>query len=224
MIKDAKARAEQEWFGYGRWNAPYWFIGMEPGGRDHPELYTAWEAAGGSALVDAARHEDEWNRLVPPHLQMRHFWQKPVIQRTTWQPLIHIVLGFTRSADDPHLYQRDRLGRLCGDTALIEISPIASQKLSESLKDSSVLQGRIKVIRQELVANPVTFAVCYGTRYRKRYEELAGGPFDTEGFRWSGNTLCALITHPSRPTKKYSYWFAYGKRLREVIDRQSRDA
>lgn len=64
----------------------------------------------------------------------------------------------------------------------------------------------------------MTFAVCYGTTYRERYEEIAGGAFDAEGFRWSRNTLCALITHPSRPTKKYSYWFAYGKRLRELIE------
>ena len=29
---------------------------MEPGGTDHPELYTAWEAADGAPLIDAAIH------------------------------------------------------------------------------------------------------------------------------------------------------------------------
>jgi hypothetical protein len=29
-----KALAAEQWFGYGRWAAPYWFVGMEPGGQD----------------------------------------------------------------------------------------------------------------------------------------------------------------------------------------------
>jgi len=30
---DAREMA-RSWFGYGRWSAPYWFVGMEPGGDD----------------------------------------------------------------------------------------------------------------------------------------------------------------------------------------------
>ena len=90
---EQKERALETWFGYGRWSAPYWFVGPEPGGDDHPELYSAWEACGGGPLIDAACHEREWNLRVPHDLQTSYFAQRPKIQRSTWQPLIHIVLG-----------------------------------------------------------------------------------------------------------------------------------
>lgn len=32
--EDPKVLAARNWFGYGRWDAPYWFLGMEPGGTD----------------------------------------------------------------------------------------------------------------------------------------------------------------------------------------------
>lgn len=41
MSDDAKAAAAKSWFGYGRWNAKYWFIGMEPGGNDGHASYEA---------------------------------------------------------------------------------------------------------------------------------------------------------------------------------------
>src|SRR5665213_4104151 len=127
MSDDAKERASREWFGYGRWDAPYWFVGMEPGGDDHPELYTSWEAAGGTSLIDAAVHEEQWNLRVPTQLQMHHFAPKPVIQKGTWQPLIHIALGFIGEDADGHAYQRDRLGRFAGDMALIELCSVAAK-------------------------------------------------------------------------------------------------
>jgi hypothetical protein len=36
-----KALAAQGWFGYGRWDAPYWFVGTEPGGTNDHASYDA---------------------------------------------------------------------------------------------------------------------------------------------------------------------------------------
>ena len=44
----AEDRAARAWFGYGRWQAPYWFIGMEPGGTEHAASYESWERLGGA--------------------------------------------------------------------------------------------------------------------------------------------------------------------------------
>jgi len=132
MNPTSRSRAALEWFDYGRWDAPFWFVGMEPGGTDAPEIYTAWEACGAGSLIDLKCHESEWNARVPPNLQTHYFAEKPRIQKSTWQPLIHILLGFTGRTDDPHLYQRDRLGRAEGETALIELSAGASTSGSPS--------------------------------------------------------------------------------------------
>jgi hypothetical protein len=218
VTDDLKTRAAREWFGYGRWSAPYWFVGMEPGGDDHPELYTAWEAAGAGRLIDAAEHEVEWNLRVPARLQMHHFASKPTIQKGTWQPLIHIVLGFSAEDGDAHAYQRDRLGRIDGDMALIELCSVAAKNLAVPSDRDRFMPERIAFIRRRLASNPVEIAVFYGTTYRDKYELVAGGQFDADGLRWRGATLCALITHPSRPTRTYAFWREYGEMLRGRYD------
>jgi hypothetical protein len=66
---------------------------------------------------------------------MHHFAEKLEIQKSTWQPLMHILIGFTGSNESAHQYQRDKLGRVDGDMALIELS---STRLGPSL----VLENR----------------------------------------------------------------------------------
>jgi len=80
------------------------------------------------------------------------------------------------------------------------------------------MSERIAFIGRQLASNPVRIAVFYGTTYRDKYERVAGGRFDADGLRWHGATLCALITHPSRPTKTYAFWREYGEMLRRLYD------
>lgn len=216
MNEDARALAARSWFGYGRWGAPYWFVGMEPGGTDHPELYTSWEACGSKPLIDAKRHEDEWNARVPVDLQVHFFAENPVIQKGTWQPLIHILLGFTGSTDDPHLYQRDKLGRSDGDTAFIELSAVAAPGIGTPSDREAYREDRIKAIRDKLESKRPKLVVFYGTTYRDQYAEIAGGSFENDGFQWNGQTLCALIPHPARANKTYAYWTELGERMRKL--------
>ncbi|MDP9110536.1 MAG: hypothetical protein M3M96_02755 [Candidatus Eremiobacteraeota bacterium] len=216
----AKERAAKTWFGYGRWEARYWFIGMEPGGTDHAELYTSWDACGGGQLIDAKCHEDEWNRRVGPELRTRYFAEVPRIQKSTWQPLIHILLGFTGRNEDPHHFQRDQWGSANGDVALIELSPIASRSLSASRDRERYQSGRIEAIRGHLenVKPKPALALFYGKSFEKQYSQIAGGAFDGDGVRWNGATLCALTPHPSRPTRSYVHWTEYGRMLRKIAD------
>jgi hypothetical protein len=207
------------WFGYGRWDAPYWFIGMEPGGEDAPELYLAWKAAGGASLVDAAVNEAAWNERVSADLRTHYFSPGGTIQRSTWQPLIHILLGFTGDTDDPHEYQWKRFGRTTdGETAVIELAAGAAKNLSIATDREEHRAERIERISKELQNHAPRFALFYGLSYSDDYEKIAGGTFDPDGFRWSGKTLCALTGHPARPTKTYAYWTEYGKKLRARFD------
>jgi len=34
------------WYGYGRWNAPYWFVGIEPGGDELDACVHMWRTLG----------------------------------------------------------------------------------------------------------------------------------------------------------------------------------
>lgn len=193
---------------------------MEPGGTDHSALYTSWEACGGGPLIDAKKHEEEWNARVPATLQTHYFADKPQIQKSTWQPLIHVLLGFIGSAEDPHLYQREKWGRIEGETALIELSAPAFANISVQGDRGQHESKRIEVIREKLEsAKPKPrLAVFYGVSYQDKYEAIVGRSFGDNGLSWNGSTLCALTTHPSRPTRSYEYWTEYGRELRRVAD------
>lgn len=221
-LRGLRERAAREWFGFGRWGAPYWFIGMEPGGDDCPEIYTSWYQLGATSLLDAKEHEQDYNKLVPTEQQTRFFAKRPKIQQWTWQPLIHITLGFTGSDEDSHIYQRDRFGSASdeGEMAVLELSAIAAKTFV--FADQAKYQaGRIISLRHLLVTHEPTIAVFYGLGYSEQYEKIAGGEFkkvavatfDEVGFCQSGKTLCVLIPHPVAVRKPYDEWHELGIRL-----------
>jgi len=53
---DPRKLAARKWFGYGRWDAPYWSNGMEPGGGDEQAWYETWVRLGGDELCDSRLH------------------------------------------------------------------------------------------------------------------------------------------------------------------------
>jgi hypothetical protein len=95
---------------------------------------------------------------------------------------------------------------------------MAAKNLAVRGDREQFMAQRIAFIGQQLASNPVEIDEFYGTSYRDKYEQIAGGRFDANGVRWRGATLCALIAHPSRPTRSYAYWREYGEMLRRRYD------
>ena len=93
--------------GYGRWDAPYWFIGPEPGqARDeHNDLqrrFEAWLHLGGGELNDcrdfhALIGEKRWHR------------ERPQLQ-PTWRPLILLLMAFLERPTDKESLRNYRAG------------------------------------------------------------------------------------------------------------------
>jgi hypothetical protein len=125
MSNPARDEAARRWFGYGRWAAPYWFVGMEPGGTDEHASYESWHGLGGHSLIDCREHHEDSNRRAKRTVTRWHHPVPPV--QKTWGPLIQIVLAFEGRAskrDDIATYQRDHWGRTSGNTAVLEISAL----------------------------------------------------------------------------------------------------
>jgi hypothetical protein len=223
-MNDSKALAAATWFGYGRWGAPYWFVGMEPGGKDEDANYDSWLELGGGELIDCKKHH-----LHPMNTGTdgKKFFlgDRPPTQ-TTWRRLIQTRFAFkgqekqAANLDDVAKFQSESFGSICGDTALIELSALHAGSLKDNVDRETHFPNRLLHIAKRLDENPLTeFALFYGLKYRDHYECLAGGPFDTDGFRWRGNTLCVLTRHPVR--SKPDPWIALGKQIRERIEHVS---
>lgn len=208
-----RALAAEQWFGYGRWSAPYWFVGMEPGGEEDARVYETWHELGAPELLDFKAHSEKCE-------DMRWLVEHPPLQ-ATWKQLIRMTFGYEgapNDAEDVRRYQRDRLGRSDADTLLIELSAVNAPSLSVHVAERERHRTkRIATIRRRMEENTPKFVVFYGVTYRGEYEKVVGGPFDGDGYRWHGTTLCALVRHPAaRSSSPASWWSAKGDEMRRM--------
>ncbi len=216
---DAKALAAERWFGYGRWDAPYWFVGMEPGGDDTHASYDAWLALGAGELIDCRSHhqwELETKGIDNPDWTKWHRRERPNVTQSTWRSLIQALLAFKGEPSDlesVRVYQRDRWGMLADETAVIELNALHAPSSAARVDRETHRPQRIRTIRERMAQFRPTFAVFYGNGYRPSYEQIVGGPFGEDGFARSGNTICALVPHPARSGKSREWWDEFGQRL-----------
>ena len=224
MTVDVKARAAECWFGYGRWDAPYWFIGMEPGGDDGHASYEAWQHLGGYELIDCREHH-LWKRDVlgveDPKWTQWHEERRGTKTQPTWRRLIQLLLAFKNEPADleaAYDYQKYRFGRSYGETAVIELGALHAPGLSSEIDRETHREARIQVIRERLREFQPTFVVCYGYRFRAQFSRAVGGDFDDDLFCWQGSTLCVLAPGPtSRKGAGAEQWVAKGRQIRDIV-------
>lgn len=228
MDDDPKALAAARWFGYGRWDAPYWFIGKEPGGDDEPEQYASWQRLGGGELIDCRTHDIDcaggatalWHGPEPG----------PNIQRT-WRLLIAMTLAFegAQSWDDRagRRYQDERWGRSEGDTAIIELSAVAAKSVSqhEGLRLMH-LPDRIATIRRRLAGSRPRFVVFYGlgtdpvhnVPYLEHWRAIAQYPLEVDEPVLLGQTVLVVERHPTAHGTTTQHWIDLGHRVRAMLN------
>ena len=115
----------ESFYGYGRWSAPIWFIGIEEAGgkaeREIEERLAVWASRGHQELEDAPT-------FYPA--SGNHAWHgESATPQATWKQLIRMLLLARGKCDDDKAtldYQRTQLGSSSGDTCLAELLPLPS--------------------------------------------------------------------------------------------------
>lgn len=161
MLEDAKELAARFWFGYGRWDAPYWFLGMEPGGTDDHASFEAWLHLGGKDLIDCREHHFKSN------FNKWHFGERPPTQGT-WRGLIQLLLSFKGESpdlDSVRTYQKNQWGSVNGETAVLEVSALHAKNLEVDVDRTTHRNERIATLNKRLIAEQPIFMIMYGTKY-----------------------------------------------------------
>jgi hypothetical protein len=170
--------------GFGNPRAATVFIGMEEGLSPTPPLRDQLIARSCFpkliGLKDSAdAHADRFFRGEHPPVQ------------STWNIMIRVLLAIegrrTPSLDEIRAYQRDRLGALGGDAALLELMPLPAPRLPDwpyadiaevagrfptrKQYADSQLSDRIEMLREHLGYGP-KLTIAYGSAYWPYYKRI----------------------------------------------------
>jgi hypothetical protein len=155
MIDPEELRAfMHSFYGYGNYDARYWFIGLEEGGvssaDDLTKRIAAWRRH------DSAETQDlyEFHREID---FTGWFGERPKRQ-ATWARLVQIVLmaeGRRCEAEDIVRYQADHLGRVDGETLLSEALPLPGEEGDDLVRGrprhagAAITAGRLRRMHRE---------------------------------------------------------------------------
>jgi hypothetical protein len=219
-------------FGYGSWNQPTWFIGMEEGGCASLDEFNrrvdAWVQRGCKELEDArSYHEaigvDQWFRKGA-HLQ------------STWEKLIRIYLALHEQPTDKESVRRFQIGEFGNQERgfpVVELFPLPSATAqswiyssielpyltSREVYQSAVEPKRTQTLRERIHRYRPKHVVCYGLSYRSWWGQLAGQCFGKSALNdvyeaRTDNTLFLAVPHPVAHGKTQNYWSEIGKYLK----------
>lgn len=226
--------------GYGRPDAPVWFVGMEQGGGNSFEevqkRISVWAALGKNSLEDILRYHlaigiDEWFAGPRPKLQ------------STWSGIVRLQLGLKgkdRAVLSPEAqreltrdYQQNRLGRSDGNERLMELLPLPSPSTQHWLyaRHSKIhwltdretytqfqIPRRALRIQEEIDRYKPKFVIFYGLAFEDHWTRIARTQFVRTAIEKTsignrGSTLFAIVPHPVAYGLPGDYFFRVGRML-----------
>ncbi len=220
-------------YGYGAWEAPLWFIGMEEGGcgtLDEVERRLRnWETRGCMDLEDCCEY----------HIAMgvEHFFGPKGRLQHTWGKLVRIFLSYVDrpcDTDSVRRFQAQYFGsRSCGFASL-EFLPLPSPSISDWIYSEikgvpylasrekykeEVVPRRGKELCRRIAFHKPKCVVIYGISYRNEWENILGKKFDRSDITdimeaQFEESRIVLVAHPVSRGRTRLYWSGIGQYLK----------
>ena len=225
-------------YGYGNYNAPYWFIGMEEGGGNSIEEINrrlmTWERRGRREVEDVADYHREFG--------ISKYWEAKPPLEATWNKITRILLaskGAPPTTEDVRMYQRDHLGREGKETCLLELLPLPSPSTNHwlyadgshlpTLADRQIYRDwlipiRIKRLHARILEHRPPFVIFYGKTYLEHWQAIVGAyPLlrveDLDIYKAKDqDTLYIVTNHPVATGVTNAYFHAVGSILKAEME------
>jgi len=219
-------------YGYGNYNAPYWFVGMEEGGGNSIDEINnrlkTWDRRGRREIEDVAEYHCDFG--------ISRYWKTKPPLEATWNKIIRILLaskGTLPTTEDVRLYQRDYLGREAQETSLLELLPLPSPSTNHWLyADGSRIPAlvsrqsyrdwlipiRVKHIQARIQKFKPPFVIFYGKTYLEHWQAITGTSFlyleSLDIYRAEADgTFFVVTNHPVATGVTNEYFHAIGRML-----------
>lgn len=111
------------------------------------------------------------------------------------------------------IYQRDRWGRLNGETCVVELSGLPARNLGVPIDHELFRQERIEFIRGKICIYKPRFVAMYGIGARAHYEKIAGIELRPNSVQKVGSTIFAFAKHPVAHGVTNVDWVKLGKKI-----------
>jgi hypothetical protein len=204
--------AAREFYGFGKWELPYWFIGPEQGGSNNEQRAAAFKQLGIDGLCDCREfhnqiQETRWHREPPNTAALQPTWRRLMLA---------LMPSIGRPSEKIGLkhYQACHWGnRNSGETCVIELSGLSAKNFKESIDTSSFKASRIERIKERLKQAAPQFVVMYGVACEKDWKEISGCNLVRCDVVKSGSTLFAFMPHPTSHGQRDSEWIELGAKL-----------
>jgi hypothetical protein len=231
---DGEQEMAKDCFGYGRWDAPFWFIGPEQGMSNDPDEMAfrleAWRKGGKLELDDSICFHRRLDNLRPPKRNKYGkrvadwFGEAPNTQKT-WSRLIQFLIGFGAQGVTNHLqYQRDHWGTHAGQACVAELSGLAANNFAVKRDRLEFLSARLARLSEALNGRQ-EFVLLYGKtpaceaawKYLKREADALGRCSRGEEVYQKGATLFVHSRlHPAGNGQSYQTWNRFGKQVKAL--------
>jgi hypothetical protein len=209
-------------YGYGNYQAPYWFIGMEEAGgvteQQIARQLEIWNTWGRGELLDVV----EYARAMGI---TNWYGDKPALQRT-WRNLIRVFLTAKGQIADNEVmrqYQKTVWGTKNGETCLLELLPLPSPSIGHWIYGQIstlpylatredyrqyVADSRVSHLQDRVVRYQPKAVVFYGVGYCSYWKKIAKvepWAYSSKGVYYAASnpTLFIITEHPTRSTNEH---------------------
>jgi hypothetical protein len=223
-------------YGYGSYAAPYWFIGMEEGGGDSFEEVTkrlaVWDKRGRRELEDVADYHFE--------LGITHPFVENAKLQPTWAKLIRVLMsieGQPPTREEVRAFQQRHWARSDGNVNLMELLPLPSPSTRHwlyaqhsELPDLSSRdeyrqvwsKTRTRRLQERIKAHQPKAVIFYSFGYLPYWEGIVGAKLQPalSGAIYahrSPSTLYIILKHPTATGVTSEYFHEAGRFIRLVL-------
>ncbi len=222
-------RMARDCYGYGHWDAPYWFIGLGQSRGPNETVEDrakVWSELDQDGLCDCRSFH--LHRLINDQR-----WHVDRVElQPTWRPLILLLRTLLREkADKESLrkYQRDHWGMGKNQTCIIELFGLPAKNpddlallmgdLVEQGQADKMLNKRIQFIQEKIVEKEPKLVVMYGYTAEKQWKKLAGPSILRDKAFNVGSTTMLWTKHPTAPNPEGDpYWIRMGNDCAKLIN------
>ena len=228
-MEEAEKELASRCYGYGRWDAPYWFIGPEQGqarweNDDLSARFEAFRKLSKDGLSDCRSfhneiHETRWHRENPP-----------AALQPTWKFLILALKAFLQESieeEGRRRYQRHCWGSSEGETCVIELSGLPATNFNVPRRREVLRQERLEFIHSKMTSFHPRFVIIYGRAqvpyWKGFWQQNAVVVANSGEIARLPYTTVAFAPHPTAPWRASQYrsanqyWFSLGQKLRQSV-------